>query len=68
MSAAESGKRATTPTDTWVEPGELHARLARTWGTKRGLWGALTTVDHKIIGRRYIVTAFASCSSPAFWR
>src|SRR5215207_2681934 len=37
---------------------ELSARLARTWGTKAGLVGALSTVDHKIIGRRYIVTAF----------
>ena len=29
-----------------------------TWGTPPGFWGALATVDHKIIGRRYIVTAF----------
>src|SRR3569623_967573 len=36
----------------------LRARLAKTWATPRGLWGALTTVDHKIIGRRYIITAF----------
>jgi cytochrome c oxidase subunit 1 len=34
------------------------ARLSRTWGGPRGWWGALSTVDHKIIGRRYIVTAF----------
>jgi cytochrome c oxidase subunit 1 len=34
------------------------ARLSRTWGEPRGWWGALSTVDHKIIGRRYIVTAF----------
>jgi cytochrome c oxidase subunit 1 len=32
--------------------------LAHTWRTDSGLWGALTTVDHKIIGRRYIITAF----------
>jgi cytochrome c oxidase subunit I len=32
--------------------------LARTWGTRAGLLGALATVDHKIIGRRYIITAF----------
>ncbi|MCP8940876.1 cytochrome c oxidase subunit I [Alsobacter sp. SYSU M60028] len=32
--------------------------LADTWGTRPGLMGALTAVDHKIIGRRYIVTAF----------
>ena len=28
-------------------------------GPSRGFWGALATVDHKIIGRRYIATAFA---------
>ena len=33
-------------------------RLEQTWRTPAGLWGALSTVDHKIIGRRYIVTAF----------
>jgi cytochrome c oxidase subunit I+III len=36
----------------------LEAQLARTWRTRRDIWGALTTVDHKLIGRRYIVTAF----------
>jgi cytochrome c oxidase subunit I len=34
------------------------AQLARTWRAPSGLWGVLTTVDHKVIGRRYIVTAF----------
>jgi cytochrome c oxidase subunit I+III len=42
-----------------VAEGELHERLARTWATPRGLWGMLTTVDAKIIGRRYIVTGLA---------
>src|SRR3954467_5615135 len=36
----------------------LEAALAETWRTPAGLWGALATVGHKIIGRRYIVTAF----------
>jgi cytochrome c oxidase subunit 1 len=36
----------------------LHDQLAETWRTPRGFWGALATVDHKIIGRRYILTAF----------
>ena len=36
----------------------MDRQLARVWRTKRGLWAALTTVDHKIIGRRYIITAF----------
>ena len=44
--------------DTGMEAGELDRRLAATWSTPPGLWGVLTTVDHKIIGRRYIVTAF----------
>jgi cytochrome c oxidase subunit 1 len=44
--------------DTDMADAELRERLTRTWATKAGLWGALTTVDHKVIGRRYIVTAF----------
>ncbi|HST93676.1 MAG TPA: cbb3-type cytochrome c oxidase subunit I, partial [Microvirga sp.] len=44
--------------DNQVDGPELTARLARTWGTAPGLIGALSTVDHKIIGRRYIATAF----------
>ncbi|AUX78613.1 cytochrome c oxidase subunit I [Sinorhizobium fredii] len=44
--------------DTDVKDGELPARLAATWGTAAGLIGALSTVDHKIIGRRYIITGF----------
>jgi cytochrome c oxidase subunit 1 len=47
--------------DTIARPlpdGELAARLDRTWGTGKGVLESLRTVDHKIIGRRYIVTAF----------
>ncbi|HEX6834455.1 MAG TPA: cbb3-type cytochrome c oxidase subunit I, partial [Rudaea sp.] len=33
-------------------------QLARTWSDPPGFWGWLTTIDHKRIGRRYIVTAF----------
>jgi len=36
----------------------LHEMLARTWSDAPGLWGWITTVDHKRVGRRYIVTAF----------
>ena len=50
--------KPTQPTDLMFEDGELERRLAQTWMTPTGVWGALTTVDHKIIGRRYIVTAF----------
>ncbi|MHC2337649.1 cytochrome c oxidase subunit I [Bradyrhizobium sp. USDA 4454] len=38
---------------------QLAARLERIWRTPSGLIGALMSVDHKIIGRRYIMTAFA---------
>ncbi|MGJ4942038.1 cytochrome c oxidase subunit I [Bradyrhizobium sp. HKCCYLS1011] len=44
--------------DTELDGKKLASALAQTWKTERGLWGALTTVDHKIIGRRYIVSAF----------
>ena len=37
---------------------ELAARLDRTWRRPPGFIGWLATVDHKEIGRRYIVTAF----------
>ncbi|MCK1716080.1 MULTISPECIES: cytochrome c oxidase subunit I [unclassified Bradyrhizobium] len=36
----------------------LTSALAETWKTPPGFWGAVATVDHKIIGRRYIFTAF----------
>jgi cytochrome c oxidase subunit 1 len=32
--------------------------LEQTWGDKPGLWGWLTSVNHKTVGRRFIVTAF----------
>jgi hypothetical protein len=41
-----------------LAPDALEARLAMTWGTPPGLIDWLATVDHKMIGRRYIVTAF----------
>jgi hypothetical protein len=42
----------------------LHEELSETWFVPRGLLGWLSVVDHKSIGRRYIVTAFASLRSP----
>jgi cytochrome c oxidase subunit I+III len=44
--------------DTDLDRPALEAALEETWKTPSGFWGALTTVDHKIIGRRYIFTAF----------
>ena len=57
-------------TDTAIAPSEndlrdgdlsgadLTGRLSRTWATPSGLLGALSSVDHKVVGRRYIATAF----------
>jgi cytochrome c oxidase subunit I len=36
----------------------LDQRLRRIWETKPGLFGVFGTVDHKKIGKRYLVTAF----------
>ncbi|HEU4603194.1 MAG TPA: cbb3-type cytochrome c oxidase subunit I, partial [Steroidobacteraceae bacterium] len=33
-------------------------RLLQLWETPHSLWGHLATVDHKIVGKRYLVTAF----------
>ena len=44
--------------DIQLAPEQGKLILAQTWSTPRGVWGALTTVDHKIIGLRYIITAF----------
>jgi cytochrome c oxidase subunit 1 len=45
--------------DTDLDDIALRQRLARTWGTGRGIIGALSSVDHKVVGRRYLATAFA---------
>jgi cytochrome c oxidase subunit 1 len=37
---------------------DLKRALASTWSAPPGLWDVLSTVDHKVIGRRYIATAF----------
>ncbi|MDB5369028.1 MAG: cytochrome c oxidase subunit [Roseomonas sp.] len=52
------GRPAEDLRDTALAEVELTHGLARTWQTPSGFWGALATVDHKIIGRRYIATAF----------
>ncbi|GAA3065525.1 cytochrome c oxidase subunit I [Rhizobium viscosum] len=44
--------------DTAMDEPELDRRLTAIWSTPAGVWGTLSTVDHKTIGRRYIVTAF----------
>ena len=42
-----------------VASDRLAERLHELWETKPGLYGWISTVDHKEIGIRYIVTAFA---------
>jgi cytochrome c oxidase subunit 1 len=49
--------------DSELAPPALEAALTETWKTPAGLWGVLATVDHKIIGRRYIITAFVFLAS-----
>ncbi|HYZ61745.1 MAG TPA: cytochrome c oxidase subunit I [Acetobacteraceae bacterium] len=44
--------------DTDLPPAALDAAMARIWDGPAGFWGWMTSVDHKSIGRRYIVTAF----------
>ncbi|MBR0645404.1 cytochrome c oxidase subunit I [Plastoroseomonas hellenica] len=46
------------PRDTHLEEAARTQALEQVWRTPAGLRGFFTTVDHKIIGRRYIVTAF----------
>ena len=36
-----------------------HEQLSRTWGERPGFLGWFSATNHKIIGKRYIVTAFA---------
>ncbi|MBX5153671.1 cytochrome c oxidase subunit I [Rhizobium lentis] len=52
------GGRTPSPADLAAGCPEAEAFLRRTWSTPPGLLAALSTVDHKIIGRRYIATAF----------
>ncbi|MVA82276.1 cytochrome c oxidase subunit I [Agrobacterium vitis] len=46
------------PTDLDLSDETIDLKLDHIWKTPSGLWGALSTVDHKIIGRCYIATAF----------
>jgi cytochrome c oxidase subunit I len=41
-----------------IPSSSLAERLTRIWETRPGLLGVLATVDHKTIGKRYLVTAF----------
>ncbi|HEY8611387.1 MAG TPA: cytochrome c oxidase subunit I [Roseomonas sp.] len=54
----EDREDAEAPRDSTADEAALREALGKTWGTKPGLWGWITTVDHKMVGRRYIATAF----------
>jgi cytochrome c oxidase subunit I+III len=44
--------------DTELSEEGLQLRLARTWAPPTGFLGWLMVDDHKVVGRRYIITAF----------
>ncbi|KAA3452185.1 cytochrome c oxidase subunit I [Mesorhizobium sp. SARCC-RB16n] len=46
------------PRDTGMDDASLHRWLTRAWRTPPGIIGALSSVDHKVIARRYLITAF----------
>ncbi len=46
------------PPDAAPEPAPLDEQLEEVWRDRPGLIGFITTVDHKRIGLRYVVTAF----------
>ena len=41
-----------------AQDASIAPRLERIWETRAGWLGALSSVDHKTIGKRYLVTAF----------
>jgi cytochrome c oxidase subunit I len=57
---ATTSEDAAQPTATATDDeAGLRARLDRLWRTPETVWGALTTVDHKTIGLRYLYTSMA---------
>ena len=44
---------------TTIGAGPITQRLEAAWGTPAGWRGGFSSVDHKTIGKRYIITAFA---------
>lgn len=58
MSSADLAPEERGVRDTELDDSSLDRRLRDTWATQPGLVGALSAVDHKVIARRYLVTAF----------
>ncbi|WP_337268255.1 cytochrome c oxidase subunit I [Oryzifoliimicrobium ureilyticus] len=52
------GEATYTLTDEYLADLDLEKRLEATWQTRPGFWSAVATVDHKIVAKRYIATAF----------
>lgn len=51
-------ERAPAGMDSHLSASQLDEKLHETWDPRPGFWGAIAAVDHKVIARRYIVTAF----------
>ena len=50
-----------------LTPAMRAERLAETWGDAPGIWGFLTTVDHKRIAARYILTIVVLVTGLRLW-
>src|SRR6185312_2319074 len=58
VSRSDVGPMPRTLRDSDLDQEGLHRRLSASWATRSGLIGALSSVDHKIVARRYLITAF----------
>lgn len=58
MSAADLAPEPRGVRDKELDDRALDAWLSETWRTPSGLIGRLSSVDHKVVARRYLVTAF----------
>jgi cytochrome c oxidase subunit 1 len=57
--AAQSAEGGREPRDgPGLDEKTTHRALEETWGTPKGLYHWLASVDHKVVGRRYLLTAF----------
>lgn len=59
MTAVEKAHDLAAPRDSGFTAPELESRLLKTWHIPPGFVGWVVSIDHKSIGKRYIVTAFA---------
>jgi cytochrome c oxidase subunit I len=59
VTEARAPRKRRETLDRDLPPASLDERLEKIWGTEAGLVAWLSTVDHKIIGKRYLITAIA---------